>query len=151
MIENNLKNDPRNGLKTTPVAKTIFAPCLRIWVIAALNDLVYHPWLFLHSGQTHSNFLNCYFQDFKMRFANKEFTSVYQFFQPVGIPMECAIYQILFVIAKEKVTTCTCIAAFSSWRGIKIKPGFKLQEIRASMDDLNLLNRWRLLSTWTNW
>ena len=25
--------------------------------------------------------------------------------------MECAIYQILFVIAKEKVTTCTCIAA----------------------------------------
>ena len=94
-------------------------------------------------------FLLAIFQDFKMRFATKEFASAYQLFQPVGIAMGCAIYRILFFIAKEKVTTF--LAAFSSWRGIKIELRLKLQEIPAFMDDLTLLNRWRLLSTWTSW
>ena len=82
-----------------------------------------------------SEFLKCYFQDFKMRFSTKEFTTAYQPLE-VGIPMGCAISPILFVMAIEVITRAAC----SSCRGIEIEPGLELPPIRAFMDDLTLLN-----------
>ena len=58
-------------------------------------------------------FLKSYFQDFKMRFSTKEFTTAYQPLE-VGIPMGCAISQILFVMARAFTSSC---------RGEEIEPG----------------------------
>ena len=98
------------------------------------HSLIWYSLEFFHIPGKLVKFLKCYFDNFRMRFTTREYTTSYQKLE-VGIPMGCAISPMLFVMAMEVIIRATCVTC----TGFEIEPGLRLPPIRAFMDDLTLL------------
>ena len=81
------------------------------------------------------SFIMQYYSDFRMRFSTTQYTTTWQRLE-VGIPMGCAISQILFVLGMEEVIR----AAEKAGHDVELEGAEELPPIRAFMDDITLLN-----------
>ena len=96
---------------------------------------------FFHIPEKIIRMSDTYYRLFNMWFTTRTYRTRRQALQ-VGIPMECTISLILFVLGME-VIGC---AAKVEGTGIDLSPGKELPLIRPFVDDLALVNRARELA-----